>query len=68
MEKNRKGWVIVNENHPNNPRSKNTLSETFAYTRKDSIAKFVSGSGSDWRYWYRKYNFRAVKAEMTIRT
>tara|TARA_R100000781_G_C4081320_1_gene127844 strand:+ start:879 stop:1085 length:207 start_codon:yes stop_codon:yes gene_type:complete len=66
MEETRKGWVIVNFDHPNNPGVKRIYPETFGYTRKDSIAKFINGSGSTWRYWYRKYNFRAMKCEMTI--
>ena len=66
MEEKRNGWVVVNENHPNNPSNKQVYPETFSYTRKECVAKFVGGSGSDWRYWYRKFNFRAKKAEMVV--
>ena len=66
MSNKSKGWVIINENHPNNPKSKLIYSNTFAYTRKDSIAKFVGGTGVNWSYYYHKYNFRAVKAEIII--
>ena len=51
MKQESKGWIIANENHPSTGR-KFLLHDTFAYTRKQSIAKFIEGSGSDWRYWY----------------
>ena len=68
MEKQSTGWVIVNENHPNNPNVKQIHTETFSYTRKEAIEKFIKDVGYPWIYWYRRFNFRAVKAEMTIVT
>lgn len=66
MEQTITGWVIINNNHPNNPKNKQIYFDTFAYTKKECISKFINGSGETWKYWYRMFNFRANKAEMTI--
>lgn len=66
MESNTFGWVIINIGHPRTG-SQYVNSSTFRRTRKEAIKDFISGSASDWRYWYRKYNFRCVKAESTIK-
>jgi len=65
MEQSETGWIIVNENHPNT-KSKFLITSSFASTRKRSIQLFVEGSGADWRYWYRKYNFRCKRATSNI--
>ena len=62
-----KGWVVVNHNHPSGG-DPYIIPSTFAYFRKDAIKSFLDGSGSDWKYWYRNYNFRCVKAEIAIST
>ena len=67
MEQINKGWVISNENHPIGI-TKFLITASFASTRKKSIKLFCEGSGGNWNYWYRKYNFRCVKAESTIST
>lgn len=65
MESNTKGWVIINNNHPNRPEPF-IVNNTFSPTRTKAIAKFIKGSNTQWRYWYRKFNFRCVRAEMNI--
>lgn len=67
MEQTSKGWIISNENHPSGT-DKYLIHSTFAQTRKESIGLFCKGSGKEWRYWYRKWNFRCVKAEIIIST
>lgn len=67
MEAKENGWVIINENHPNT-NSKYLVPSTFANTRRKSIRLFIEGSNENWRYWYRKYNFRCVKAISLIKT
>lgn len=67
MKTETKGWVVVNENHPSgaNPY---VVTSTFSETRKEAIKNFVTGSGESWKYWYRKYNFKCVKAKSTVET
>jgi len=67
MNQTTQGWVVINENHPSHNR-KYLSAHTFANTRTESIKLFIKGSGQSWKYWYRKYNFRCVKAESTIKT
>ena len=67
MEATSKGWIVINTNHPTQPK-KDIITDTFRYTRKESIKAFIWGTGSSWKYWYRTWNFRCVKAECTIVT
>jgi len=60
-----KGWVIIAENHPKSKENK-LFPETFALTRAEAIHKFINGSIKPWAYWYRNYNYRAIKATQTI--
>lgn len=59
------GWVIYSPNHP---ATNSTFfhSSTFRPYRKEAIADFINGSGANWKYWYRKYNFRFVKATQSV--
>jgi len=66
MKNKESGWVIINTNHPANPRNKMIYHHTFSRTRKEAIANFIEGSGWPWWKWKRKYNFRVVKAESVI--
>ena len=66
MNETVKGWVITNENHPNRQGHRDLYSYTFAKTRTECTTKFAKGSGKNWSFWYRNYNFRCVKAEMTV--
>lgn len=59
------GWVIINQGHPRTG-NEFIVTETFSQTRKKAIGKFIEGSGSDWRYWRRKWNFRAVRSTQTV--
>lgn len=68
MKTTQKGWVIINKNHPNSFNEELIFSEYFRLTRQQCISSFIEGSGENWKYWYRKYNFRCVKAKMTIIT
>jgi hypothetical protein len=65
MEDKSKGWVVVNYNHPTTG-NQYILPTTFKHTRKEAITEFLKGSGSPWRYWRDKYNFRCVKAISVI--
>lgn len=65
MESESNGYVIVNFNHPAGV-DPYILSSTFSGRKKDAIQKFIEGSGASWRYWYRKYSFRCVKATSII--
>jgi hypothetical protein len=67
LRENRPGWVIINIGHPTTG-NKFISYHTFSWTRKEAIAKFIKDSGSPWTYWRKKYNFRAVRAEQTIKT
>lgn len=60
-----KGWVVINIGHP---RTGNmfVVDSTFSYTRTSAIKKFIEGSGNDWRYWKRNFNFRVSKASMIV--
>lgn len=60
------GWVIMNDNHPANPNNLMIFQDTFSFTRSNAIKKFTDGTGDDWKWWKRKYNFKAVRATMTI--
>lgn len=66
MKNEQEGYVIINENHPNNPKNKTIFTHTFSTLKKNCIENFIESSGKGWRYWYDKYNFRCVKATMTI--
>jgi len=59
------GWVVVNYNHPSTGNS-SICESTFSRTRKEAIEKFTQGSNQQWKYWYRKYNFRCVRAKSVI--
>jgi len=65
MESISYGWMVISENHPN---SKNAMifNYTFSLLRKDAITKFTKGSGTDWKYWYRKYNYRCVRTKCIL--
>jgi len=65
MKEETNGWVVVAKNHPTTNRSY-IVTSTFRLTRKESISEFINGSGSSWKYWYRKFNFRCVKASNCI--
>jgi hypothetical protein len=67
MEKYDKGWVVINENHPSTGRAF-IVADSFAYLRKDAIKKFCEGSGNEWKYWHKKFNFKCVKAQSFIQT
>lgn len=68
MIEQRQGWLIINENHPNNPGKKMIYSETFRLLRKECIDAFIFGTSGSWNYWRKKYNFKCVKAQVTIKT
>lgn len=67
MEESEKGYVIVNYNHPNNPKP-TMFSFSFRRLKRQCIKDFCDGSGSDWKYWRTKFNFQCVKVESTIKT
>lgn len=60
-----KGWVVVTYNHGFTHREF-MIPSTFAPTRTKSIGIFIEGSGYNWKYWYRKYNYRCVKAKSIL--
>lgn len=59
------GWVIVRL-FPNDDARKMLFNDSFRRTRKQAIADFVKGSAETWGHWYRKFDFRCVKAKKTI--
>lgn len=60
-----KGWVIVNPYHPTSEKEM-IIASTFSRTRSEAIKNFIQGSGSDWSFWKRKFNYRCVKAESVL--
>lgn len=67
MKTTKKGWVVVSEKHPES--GEIYLAEhTFRLTRSGSIQYFIEGTNKSWRWWKRKYNYKCVKAEITIIT
>ena len=67
MKLENEGWVVVNIGHPRTG-GKYIVSGTFERTRSGSIKLFVAGSGNDWKYWKKKFNFRVVKAKQCVIT
>lgn len=65
MEKLTTGWVVINIGHPRKG-NKYIVNDTFSVNRSQAIKKFIDGSGHDWDYWKKKFNFRVVRADMTI--
>lgn len=65
MENCTPGWVVINIGHPRTG-NKYIVNDTFSIKRSEAIKKFISGSGSDWNYWKKKYNFRVVRADTTV--
>ena len=65
MQETIKGWVILTHNHGFSG-NEFMLSWTFSRTRKESIETFTKESGESWRYWYKKFNYRCVKASSTV--
>lgn len=63
----KQGWVVINTGHPRTGKSY-VVSDTFSYLRMDAIKRFCDGSGSDWKYWREKFNFRCVRATQRITT
>lgn len=59
------GYVIINNCHPTT-RKKQFLPRTFRVYKKDCIADFIKSSSEPWKYWYRKWNYRCVKAESIV--
>lgn len=67
MEEKTNGWVVLTYNHGITHR-KFMVPSTFARTRSESIKNFVDGSGEKWKYWYKNFNYRCVKAQCVIST
>jgi len=65
MQETTNGWVVITHNHGRTKREF-MVTSTFARTRKESIQLFISGSGEGWKYLFRKFNYRCVKATSTI--
>lgn len=42
------------------------LSDSIRYTRKESIAWFINGSGNTWRHWREKIGWRCIKVKVSI--
>lgn len=61
------GWVVINIGHPSNGR-KYIVNDSFSYTRKGAVKKFIEGTSTSWTYWRRKWNFRVVRAISSITT
>lgn len=61
------GYVVASFSHPATD-APFLHSSTFRQYRKDCISEFVKGSGKGWKYWYRVYNYRCIKANQTVTT
>lgn len=59
------GWVVVTQNHGFTGRAF-IVSSTFAPTKGISMKLFADDSGFPWKYWYRKFNYRCVRAQNII--
>lgn len=64
MKKETKGWIIINECHPRGG-NKMIIESSFAWTRKESIEKFLVGVSDPWKYWRDTMNYKCVKAKRT---
>lgn len=60
-------WCVLTHKHPNTGNG-SICQSTLSRRKKDAIEKFVDGSGSDWRYWKRNYNFTCEKVVVTVET
>ena len=60
------GWLVMSPNHPTNNRPR-VMHSSFRVLKRDSIAEFIKGSGSDWKFWKKNYGFRCVRATSVIR-
>jgi len=67
MKQKSNGWVIINIGHPSNGQQF-ISTDSFRINKKAAIKSFVDGSSNTWIYWKAKYNFRCVRAVMTIET
>lgn len=59
------GWVVVNPKHPNTGKEM-LVDSSFARTRTEAINKFIEGSSKDWKFWRNKWNYRVIKAKISI--
>ena len=65
MKKETTGWVVATRCHPTN--NKPMIAEfSFDSMRSGAIKKFTTVSKEEWPYWRKKFNFKAVKAKVTI--
>ena len=62
-----KGWAIVNIAHPVTGKGF-IFPDSFYRTRREALDSFLEGDDLGWKYWRDKYNFRCVRATMTIET
>lgn len=60
-------WCVLTRNHPTT-KSGHICQSTLSYLKKDAIKKFIDGSGKDWRYWKRKFNFTCERVSVKIET
>lgn len=65
MTNKQTGWVIIIL-IPGDERPTLICHDEFAYMRRECIENFIKGSSHPWKYWYRKFNYRCVKATRTI--
>lgn len=67
MTEQRELWVVLNHCHPNSGKA-SIVWETQSWRKRDAIAKFIKDSGSPWKYWRTKFNFRCERVTVTIQT
>jgi len=67
MKQTTKGWVIVNIGHSITG-EKWLNGYTFSDNKKEAIDKFINGTSYTWKQLRSKFNFRCVRATMTIET
>jgi len=65
QQKTFKGWVVMNPKHPHSGKEL-IIGDTFAFTKRESIIRFLLMSSFTWEYVHKELNYKAVKAVCTI--
>ncbi len=66
MESKQTGYVIINSDLPTDDERRIVI-DSFRYSEEDAKTAFIHETGLPWKYFHDKWNFRCVKAEVTIK-
>jgi hypothetical protein len=69
MESLTKGYVIAIGVHQSNRHFEEYLvASSFNYSKSDCIRNFVEKSSLNWAQWRRKFGYKCIKAERTVKS